>query len=112
MAESIRIHQHPDETTRTPSRSCQWLAETTIDGTAYSARSRNGAPYALARVLVEAGIADQPVTVISAGTKGEMTYKSLHAMAGCTIKEGAATSIQRVKWAPHYRGEGAAAEEA
>src|SRR6516162_2878763 len=42
-----------------------WEASTEIDGKLYSAASRHGAPHALARALVAAGIPDQPVEVRS-----------------------------------------------
>ena len=40
-----------------------WEAATEFDGNVYSAASRHGAPQALARVLVAAGVPDQPVEV-------------------------------------------------
>ena len=40
-------------------------AATEFDGNAYSAASRHGAPQALARALVAAGVPDQPVEVRS-----------------------------------------------
>jgi hypothetical protein len=55
------MRQRPLENTRTPERSSIFEAECEIDGRRYSARSRHGAPNELARVLVSAGLPDQPV---------------------------------------------------
>jgi hypothetical protein len=49
----IVVQQRPDEETRTPGKSCHWVASTIVDGVTYRARSRRGAPNELARVLVE-----------------------------------------------------------
>ena len=89
----ITIEQRPVEATRTPGNGCIWLAETVIDGKRYSARSRRGAALALARVLVAAGIPDQPICVRQAGLRGEMRYRSLHRMAMRTIEESVRTPI-------------------
>lgn len=77
-------------------RGSLWRAACTIDGLDYHADSRSGASYALARVLVAAGIADQPVRVTSdirSGTetqrlRGALDYRSLHWMATRIISEG------------------------
>jgi hypothetical protein len=58
------MRQWPDEQTRTSKNACLYQAEVVIDGKRYSARSRRGAPFALARVLVAAGVLDQPVSLI------------------------------------------------
>ena len=73
MAGVIQVQQRPDESAR-GNRNCPWIAECEIEGKSHTARSWTGAPFALARVLKQAGIADAPMTVISAGTKGVMTY--------------------------------------
>ena len=78
-----------------------WEAATEFDGNAYSAASRHGAPQALARVLVAAGVPDQPVevhsevclfddgrTIRTEELKGGIRCSSLHAMAGRTFNEG------------------------
>lgn len=84
----IEIMQHPDEASRTPSMGCAWVATCEIAGRRFTARSRHGAPNALARQLVEAGIADHPVEVREIGRPGAMRYRSLHKMAGYTYTEG------------------------
>ena len=84
----LSAHQRPDETARTE-RGCPWLIECTVDGTLYRARSRSGAPMALARLLVAAGIPDQPMRVTSAGLAGATLYRSIHRLAGRTIAESA-----------------------
>ena len=88
----ITMHQSPAESTRTPENNCTYEAEAIIDGRRYFARSRRGAPFALARVLVAAGIPDRPVLVMHKGLRGEMRYRSLHRMAGRTVRESASFS--------------------
>ena len=70
-----------------------------IDGIPYSARSRSGASNELARVLVAAGIPDQPIEARDrrSGLKA-LTYRSFHAAAKWTYREGAATLLQRVRY--------------
>jgi hypothetical protein len=93
----ISVRQWPEEATRTPNSACYWIAETTIDGQEYSARSRHGAARELARVLVAAGIPDAPMEVHSAGLRGHLTFGSFHAAAIWTFTEGN-TPLQRVRW--------------
>jgi hypothetical protein len=78
-----------------------WEASTEIGSKSYSAVSRHVAPQTLARVLVAAGIPDQPVevrseicvfddgkTIRTDELKGCIRYRSLHAMARYTFEEG------------------------
>lgn len=88
---TIDLAIEPDSRT---TRGSAWLA--TIDG--YSARSRSGASFALARTLVDAGLPDQPVRVTQAGIAGYVTYRSLHRMAGLTIAEGGSQPVHLAKW--------------
>jgi hypothetical protein len=74
-----------------------WEAVATTAGQTYSARSRHGAPNALARVLVAAGVEDDRVEVRYLGTAGCMSYRSLHAMAGWTFAESDAP-LRRVRY--------------
>jgi hypothetical protein len=96
----IEIRQRIVPRSRTHTGSL-WEAVTEIDGQPYSATSRHGAPQALARVLVAAGIADQPVEVRSEvcvfdngaeirteQLRGCIRHRSLHAMAKWTYSEG------------------------
>jgi len=57
------------------------------DEDVYDATSRSGATTALARVLVEAGVPDQPVQVYDQGRK-TLFWPSLHKMAKWTYTEG------------------------
>jgi hypothetical protein len=95
---SIRQRIVPRSRTQTGSL---WEATTEVDGRPYSAAGRHGAPQALARVLVAAGIADQPVEVRSEVSifdngaeirteelRGCIRYRSLEAMAETTFEEG------------------------
>jgi hypothetical protein len=94
----IEMHEHPLPGTRTPNKSCQWLATTEVNGEAFTVRSRHGAPMALARLLVAAGVEDQSVRVTNQGLKGHMSYRSLHTMARLTIIENATTPIKLARY--------------
>jgi hypothetical protein len=94
----IEVHQRAEEGTATPENGCYWLAECTIDGQSYTARSRRGAPHELARLLVGAGVTDQPMIVRSFGLAGYATYLSIHKAALYTIEENAGTAPRRAKW--------------
>src|SRR5829696_5269440 len=96
----IRVHQRPLEQTRTATNSCRWQAETIVAGVTYTASSRRGAVHALARVLVEAGIEDQPMQVHAEGLAGFMTYRSFHRAAERTIEENATTPVRTVRYQP------------
>lgn len=81
-------------------RGSLWLTTAEINGVAYQARHRNGAPQALARALVEAGIPDQRVEVVTDGIKGVTSYRSLHAMALRTMEESATIPLHSTWWRP------------
>ena len=97
----IKIWQRPVPRSRTQTGSL-WEAFTEIGGKTYSATSRHGAPQALARKLLVAGVpGQQPVEAFSQvctydnGTeihteelRGCVTYRSLYAMARTTLEEG------------------------
>ena len=78
-----------------PNSSCQWLARCEIDGRRFEARSRQGAVYELARLLVSAGIEDRPLCVTFAGVAGHMMWGSFAAAARWTLTEGVATPLRR-----------------
>jgi hypothetical protein len=97
----IQIRQHVVPQSRTSTGSL-WEASTETGGKTYTAASRHGAPQALARKLLVAGVpGQQPVEVLSQvctydnGTeihteelRGCVTYRSLYAMARSTLEEG------------------------
>jgi hypothetical protein len=56
--------------------------------------------HALARVLVEAGVEDQPMQVHAEGLAGFMTYRSVHRVAERAIKENATTPVRAVRYQP------------
>ncbi|MGA8757659.1 MAG: hypothetical protein WB611_15250 [Stellaceae bacterium] len=97
----IKMRQWPLENTRTPEKSCIFEAACELDGQPYTARSRHGAANELARMLVAAGVADQPVEVCHAGIKGWITYCSLHELARWSYQESAKVTLRRVRWKPH-----------
>jgi hypothetical protein len=92
--------QCPVESTRTRERTCFYEAECEFDGRRYSAKARRGAPNALARVLVSAGVPDQLVEVRQTGLKGAIWYRSLHELAYWTYEESAVVPLRRVRWKP------------
>ena len=98
MADAIRVHCRPLEETRGPNRPCQWLAECEVVGRHFVARSRHGAVYELARVLVAAGVEDRPLRVTFEGLAGHMTWPSFAAAAQWTLIEGVATPLRRKRW--------------
>src|SRR5262245_2161948 len=84
----IVVTVRPDDATRTPNSACVWIAEATVEGRAHVARSRHGAPNALARKLVVAGFADRPMVVDYQALAGTVTWSSFHAAANWTYSEG------------------------
>jgi hypothetical protein len=57
----IAVMTWPDEAARTSNSACVWIAEATVDGRTYTARSRHGPANELARQLVAAGLPDRPM---------------------------------------------------
>jgi hypothetical protein len=92
------MRQRPVEAARTPDNSCAYVAECKIGGRVFAARSRRGAPFALARELIACGVADQPVEVTHAGLRGAMRYPSLYRMAGLAVTESARRRVQIGRW--------------
>ena len=95
---TVIVHQRAEEATRTPGKSCYWIAETIIDGRTFTARSRRGAAKELARVLAAAGIPDAPMHVHTHGIRGCLTTSSFHEAAIWTYEEAAATQLHRARW--------------
>lgn len=93
----IHAAMWPEEATRTSSKSCFYTATGTVDGVTYTARSRSGAAFELARTLIAAGIPDSELRVGQKGHKGDLIYRSFHAAAEWTIKEDA-SGLRRVRW--------------
>jgi hypothetical protein len=102
------MHQSMVADSRTPNKASKWRATCQINGQEYSVESRSGAPHALARILVDLGVEDQPVTVVSepvAGENGKMryiggrlSYRSLHWMAGHTLVESATQPLHLARY--------------
>lgn len=111
----LSVKQWPDENTIMGSRGCFWIAECEVDGRTFTARSQRGAPHALARELVKAGIPDDAMVVISQGLVGDMTYRSFHRMAGFTYGESSTVRLSRVPYrelpTTTARGKGGAVQE-
>src|SRR5262249_27426161 len=76
---------------------CVWIAEATVEGRTYTARSRHGAPNELARRLVAGGLTDRPIIIRYAGLAGTMTYGSFHAAAKWTFNDGD-RPVRRVRY--------------
>jgi hypothetical protein len=95
----IVVTLRPLRGTRTPERSCRWLAETVTGGKRFEAIRRNGSAYELARVLVAAGIEDQPVEVRQEGLRDcALRLGSLCRMAQFEIRESATEPVKLVRY--------------
>ena len=95
----ITVYQHrASNVPYTPERGSMWIAETVVNGVPYMAQSRNGAPNALARVLVDAGVADDVMRVHHEGLHGYLEWPSFHKAATRTFSEGASTPLRNVKY--------------
>jgi hypothetical protein len=94
-----------------------WEASAEIDGKSYSAVSRHGAPQALARVLIAAGVEDQPaevrseVCVFDSGAeirtvllRGCIRYRSFHTMGKTTFAESATAPLRRTRFEEQPEG--------
>lgn len=119
----LTIAQRPLEATRTPERSCSWLAECEVAGGRFEVRSWRSAPAELARLLVAAGIPDQAVEIrggVASLPPDTVTlrFRSLHVMAKWTYEESAAMPLRRSRyrpppeWAGFRGGEGKSRGEA
>jgi hypothetical protein len=102
----LKLHQRPVDAARTPDNPCLYEAAAKIGGRVYAVRSRRGALFALARVLVAAGFPDQPVLVAHEGLRGEVAYRSLHWMATRTIEESATKSVRAARYREYPGREG------
>ena len=87
-----------DEPSRTPAKPCYYDATVTIAGQCYTARARGTAAFAMARVLVAASIADQPVVCTQQPRGWRVSYRSLHRMAGRATAESPAAPVRTVAW--------------
>jgi hypothetical protein len=92
----IAVTTWPDEATRTSNSACVWIAEATIEGRIYTARSRHGPANELARALVAAALLDRQMVIHCLGLAGTMTYRSFRAAATWTFSEGE-RALRRVR---------------
>ena len=87
-----------------PSNSaCVWIAEATVEGRTYTARSRHGPANQLARQLVAAGFPDWPMVIRYRGLAGTMAYRSFYAAARWTFSEGE-RPLRRVRYREPPKG--------
>ena len=93
----IAVATWPDEATRTSNSACVWIAEATVEGRTYTARSRHGPSNELARQLVAARLVDRPLIIRYYGLAGTLTYHSFHSAATWTFSEGERT-LRRVRY--------------
>ena len=96
-APAIIVRVRPLEETRTPNSDCVWLAECEVGGRRFEARSRHGAPNALARELADAGIPDRPLEVRFEGLARCLRWGSIAAAAKRTYTEGN-RPLQCIRW--------------
>jgi hypothetical protein len=73
-------------------------AEATHNGRTFQARSRHGATMKLARILREAGCADQPWEAYGHDGRSRLMGSSLHGLAGLTVQE---SNTQGLRIAPY-----------
>src|SRR5215469_15568842 len=99
----ITVTCRPLEATRTANSPCSWIAEATIEDQTYTAKARHGAPNELARQLVAAGLADRPMVIRYRGLAGSLSYRSFHAAAKWTYKEGD-RPLRRVRYKERPEG--------
>jgi len=101
MVGMIEARQYPDMTRPLGSRGRAWVAECVVDGVPYSVRSYTGASYALARALVAAGVADQPLTMTIDGLPGSQTHRSIAGLAQWMISDSNGRPFHRTRWQPY-----------
>jgi hypothetical protein len=98
---AIDVSLRADEASRTSDRGCKWTARATLsDGRQFEARSRTGAVYELARVLVAAAVGDYSLVVRQASPPltGQLSYRSFRELAEFTLVEGSTTPLHRARW--------------
>jgi hypothetical protein len=80
-----------------------WIAEATVEGRTYTARSRHSPANQLARQLVAAGFPDRPMVIRYRGLAGTMAYRSFYAAARWTFSEGE-RPLRRVRYREPPKG--------
>ena len=95
---TIIVHQRPLDATRTPNKSCKWVAEAIVNGRTYTATSRMAPANDIARQLVAAGVPDAPMQVYTAGLKGCLMWRSFYRAAERTYRESATEPVRQVRW--------------
>ena len=73
---TVIVHQRPLEETRTPGKSCKWVAEAIVNGRTYTAISRMAPANDIARQLVADGVPDAAMQVYTVGLKGCLSWYS------------------------------------
>jgi hypothetical protein len=97
----IKLSRIPAKGTSDP-----WeVASATLDGIAYSQRSRSTSIAKLARAIVEAGVQDQPWSAVSPNGTVALRGRSLHAIARTTITESDREGLRQRIWHPHPAGQ-------
>lgn len=77
------------------------VASAVVEGHRYEARSRNSGEATLARILVEAGVPDQPWTSYTPTGTPALRGRSIHRLALTSIKEADGESLRVVRYQPH-----------
>lgn len=96
----IKISTETIPDTYTPKGGINIRAFCTVKGAEYEAFSRSCPVQALCRVLVDAGIRDQPAEVVSSALPGfvSVRHASIHSEANWTYGESSQMSIRRGKF--------------
>lgn len=92
---------------RMPEKGDAWAASCEWQEQWFEAVPRNGAANALCRVLVAAGVPDQPMRMVGTDGKPRFTVRSIHEAARWTYKESASEPLRRVLYKEHPRAAGA-----
>src|SRR5262249_33119459 len=106
----IVVNVKPLEGTRTPNSGLVWEAECKVAGKVYTARSRHGAPNALARGLGKARLPHDEMVFYYSALAGRVRYASFHRLGAVTYSEGVSTVLHKARHQEYPRGIGAAGE--
>jgi hypothetical protein len=98
MSSPVIVYQRPDEATRTPDRSCNWIGEATVDGRTYTAISRMAPANDIARQLVAEGVSDRPLEIHTEGLRGALVWPSFHKVAERHLAENAGRPVHSISW--------------
>src|SRR5437763_1050838 len=95
---TITVYQRPQPGSATPDRPAYWVGEAIHDGKTYECISRYSPAGDIARVLIAAGVPDQPLEIVTAGIRGALVWPSMYRAAGVSYAEGASKPLHAVSF--------------